>query len=125
MTDRFEPIENIDESFDIDKDDNNNKSAMQNIVPFFKALDVMKKEGIINDENADFKRDVEFEKLITDQNFDPENLTEKELLTLNSYMNYIQSVILDNDNDKLMKAVNNLSKNSKKKKKRWRDIKKK
>ncbi len=124
MTDRFEPIENIDESFDIDKDDNN-KSAMQNIVPFFKALDVMRKEGIINDENADFKRDVEFEKLITDQNFDPENLTEKELLTLNSYMNYIQSVILDNDNDKLMKAVNNLSKNSKKKKKRWRDIKKK
>lgn len=124
MTDRFEPIENIDESFDIDKD-NNNKSAMQNIVPFFKALDVMRKEGIINDENADFKRDVEFEKLITDQNFDPENLTEKELLTLNSYMNYIQSVILDNDNDKLMKAVNNLSKNSKKKKKRWRDIKKK
>ena len=72
MTDRFEPIENIDESFDIDKD-NNNKSAMQNIVPFFKALDVMRKEGIINDENADFKRDVEFEKLITDQNFDPEN----------------------------------------------------
>ena len=124
MTDRFEPIENIDESFDIDKDDNN-KSAMQNIVPFFKALDVMRKEGIINDENADFKRDVEFEKLITDQNFDPENLTEKELLTLNSYMNYIQSVILDSDNDKLMKAVNNLSKNSKKKKKRWRDIKKK
>ena len=98
MTDRFEPIENIDESFDIDKDDNN-KSAMQNIVPFFKALDVMRKEGIINDENADFKRDVEFEKLITDQNFDPENLTEKELLTLNSYMNYIQSVILDNDNE--------------------------
>lgn len=124
MTDRFEPIENIDESFDIDKD-NNNKSAMQNIVPFFKALDVMRKEGIINDENTDFKRDVEFEKLITDENFDPENLTEKELLTLNSYMNYIQSVVLDNDNDKLMKAVNNLSKNSKKKKKRWRDIKKK
>ena len=125
MTDDFkgESIDNIDDSFEVDMDDNG-KSAIQSIVPFFQALSTMRKEGLIKDEDTSFKRDVEFEKLIMDPNFNPENLTESEIVKLNSYMTYIQSVIMDDDKDKLLKAVKHLN-SKKKKKQRWRDIKKK
>lgn len=116
--------ENIDDSFEVEIDKEDNKGMIDAIVPFFKALDVMRKEGVINSEDSSFKRDIEFEKLIADPNFNPENLTAKEIGTLEMYMNYIHSIILDDDKDKLMKAIGNISKNSKKKKQRWRDIKK-
>lgn len=116
--------ENIDDSFEVEIDKENNKGMIDAIVPFFKALDVMRKEGVINNEDSSFKRDIEFEKLITDPNFNPENLTAKEISTLEMYMNYIHSIVLDDDKNKLMKAIGHISKNSKKKKQRWRDIKK-
>lgn len=122
MTSEYEPLENIDDSIVLD----NTKDSMfkNSIVPFFKALDAMRKSGVIAEEDNDFKRDVEFEKLIMDPNFDPENLTATEIQTLEKYMNYIQTLLLDDNEDKLIKAINTLKKNSKKKKQRWRDIKK-
>jgi len=122
MTSDYEPLENIDDSVILD----NTKDSMfkNSIVPFFKALDAMRKSGVIAEEDNDFKRDIEFEKLIMDPNFDPENLTAIEIQTLEKYMSYIQTLLLDDNEDKLIKAIDTLKKNSKKKKQRWRDIKK-
>lgn len=116
---------NTDDSFEIERnmDKADNGNMIDSIIPFFKALDVMRKEGIVNDEDSDFKRDIEFEKLIMDPAFNPENLTSSEIAKLGMYMNYIQSIVIDDDKNKLLKAINSISANSKKKK-RWRDIKK-
>lgn len=119
MTDRFEPMSNIDESFEIDK----SNEAVKNIAPFFKAISLLRDNGVIKDEDSNFKRDIEFEKLLTDPNFDPNNLTESEIIKLGEYMNYMQSILLDDNEESLARAVNAASK-LKKKKKRWRDIKK-
>ena len=104
------------------KDDSDIKS----IVPFFKALSELRKAGALAGENKDFKRDVKFEELIMDPSFNPATLTDSEVVKLNEYMDYIQSILIDDDKNKLLKAINNISKGKKVKvKHRWRDIKKK
>ena len=104
------------------KDDSDIKS----IVPFFKALSELRKAGALAGENREFKRDVKFEELIMDPSFNPATLTDSEVVKLNEYMDYIQSVLINDDKNKLLKAINNISKGKKVKvKHRWRDIKKK
>ena len=104
------------------KDDSDIKS----IVPFFKALSELRKAGALAGENKEFKRDVKFEELIMDPSFNPATLTDSEVVKLNEYMDYIQSILIDDDKNKLLKAINNISKGKKVKvKHRWRDIKKK
>ena len=99
-------------------------SEAKSIVPFFKALAELRKAGALAGENKDFKRDIKFEELIMDPSFNPATLTDSEVVKLNEYMDYIQSVLISDDKNKLLKAVNNISK-GKKIKSRWRDIKKK
>lgn len=104
------------------KDDSDIKS----IVPFFKALSELRKAGALAGENKEFKRDVKFEELIMDPSFNPATLTDSEVVKLNEYMDYIQSILINDDKNKLLKAINNISKGKKVKvKHRWRDIKKK
>ena len=104
------------------KDDSDIKS----IVPFFKALSELRKAGALAGEKSNFKRDLKFEELIIDPFFNPATLTDSEVVKLNEYMDYIQSVLISDDKNKLLKAVNNISKGKKVKvKHRWRDIKKK
>ena len=104
------------------KDDSDIKS----IVPFFKALSELRKAGALAGENKEFKRDVKFEELIMDPSFNPATLTDSEVVKLNEYMDYIQSVLINDDKNKLLKAISNISKGKKAKvKHRWRDIKKK
>ena len=102
------------------KDYNN----VESVVPFFKALSELRKAGALAGENKEFKRDIKFEELIMDPSFNPATLTDSEIVKLNEYMDYIQSVLISDDKNKLLKAVNNISK-GKKIKSRWRDIKKK
>ena len=102
------------------KDDSDIKS----IVPFFKALSELRKDGALAGENKEFKRDVRFEELIMDPSFNPATLTDSEVVKLNEYMDYIQSVLINDDKNKLLKAISNISK-GKKVKHRWRDVKKK
>ena len=55
-----------------------------------------------------------------------DDLTDSEVVKLNEYMDYIQSILINDDKNKLLKAINNISKGKKVKvKHRWRDIKKK
>ena len=104
------------------KDDSDIKS----IVPFFKALSELRKAGALAGENKEFKRDIRFEELIMDPSFNPATLTDSEVVKLNEYMDYIQSVLINDDKNKLLKAISNISKGKKVKvKHRWRDIKKK
>ena len=104
------------------KDDSDIKS----IVPFFKALSELRKAGALAGENKEFKRDIKFEELIMDPSFNPATLTDSEVVKLNEYMDYIQSILINDDKNKLLKAINNISKGKKVKvKHRWRDIKKK
>ena len=104
------------------KDDSDIKS----IVPFFKALSELRKAGALAGENKKFKRDIKFEELIMDPSFNPATLTDSEIVKLNEYMDYIQSVLINDDKNKLLKAIDNISKGKKVKvKHRWRDIKKK
>ena len=104
------------------KDDSDIKS----IVPFFKALSELRKAGALAGENKEFKRDVRFEELIMDPSFNPATLTDSEVVKLHEYMDYIQSVLINYDKIKLLKAISNISKGKKVKvKRRWRDIKKK
>ena len=104
------------------KDDSDIKS----IVPFFKALSELRKAGALAGENKEFKRDIRFEELIMDPSFNPATLTDSEVVKLNEYMDYIQSVLINDDKNKLLKAIDSISKGKKvKAKRRWRDIKKK
>lgn len=104
------------------KDDSDIKS----IVPFFKALSELRKAGALAGENKEFKRDIKFEELIMDPSFNPATLTDSEVVKLNEYMDYIQSVLINDDKNKLLKAIDSISKGKKVKvKHRWRDIKKK
>ncbi len=101
-------------------------SEAKSIVPFFKALAELRKAGALAGEKSNFKRDLKFEELIIDPSFNPATLTDSEVVKLNEYMDYIQSVLISDDKNKLLKAVNNISKGKKVKvKHRWRDIKKK
>lgn len=104
------------------KDDSDIKS----IVPFFKALSELRKAGALAGENKEFKRDIKFEELIMDPSFNPATLTDSEVVKLNEYMDYIQSVLINDDKNKLLKAIDSISKGKKvKAKHRWRDVKKK
>ena len=88
------------------KDDSDIKS----IVPFFKALSELRKAGALAGENKEFKRDIRFEELIMDPSFNPATLTDSEVVKLNEYMEYIQSVLINDDKNKLLKAISNISK---------------
>ena len=101
-------------------------SEAKSIVPFFKALAELRKAGALAGENKEFKRDIRFEELIMDPSFNPATLTDSEVVKLNEYMDYIQSVLINDDKNKLLKAISNISKGKKVKvKHRWRDVKKK
>ena len=99
---------------------------IESVVPFFKALSELRKAGALAGENKEFKRDIRFEELIMDPSFNPATLTDSEVVKLNEYMDYIQSVLINDDKNKLLKAISNISKGKKvKAQHRWRDVKKK
>lgn len=119
---------NIDEDIVLETESifSKDHNDVESIVPFFKALSELRKAGALAGENKKFKRDIKFEELIMDPSFNPATLTDSEIVKLNEYMEYIQSVLINDDKNKLLKAIDNISKGKKVKvKRRWRDVKKK
>lgn len=125
MTERTDGIQ-FDEEITIPAQ----RKSKNQVLPFFKALSEMRKLGLLNDEDENFKRDMEFEKLIEADELDEEYIVENFTDSLNKYMEYFNSVLFNMSDDKLKLLANAvqkqeaaIKKKSKTKKARWRDVK--